>query len=147
MPGRLRCDRNRPCDSCVRRGLSLSCTYVDSANSTRSDDRIDGPYSSSDPQATIQSRISQLEELILNLMNQTNARISGQRNESIEFATNDGPGTWPRRNTGSSGRESPGWTPDQVSDRLGHINLADNETTYVDSAHWTALLDGVGQLL
>jgi len=33
--------------------------------------------------------------------------------------------------------------PSQLSDSFGHISLENTETSYVESTHWTTILDGV----
>lgn len=64
----------------------------------------------------MQDRITQLESLVRTLMNNT-------------IAT---------RPTDQIARD-----PAQLSDDFGRISLENTETSYVESAHWTAILDGV----
>ncbi|KAJ9621983.1 hypothetical protein H2203_006864 [Taxawa tesnikishii (nom. ined.)] len=67
----------------------------------------------------MQDRITQLESLVRTLMNNT-------------IAT---------RPTDQIARD-----PAQLSDDFGRISLENTETSYVESAHWTAILDGIAEL-
>lgn len=109
---RIRCDRLQPCSNCSSRGIGTSCTY-------------------SNPQATqsshgsthVQSRIGQLENLVLSFMQQTTA--------------SDLPPADLRQ-------APPNQTP--CLDCLTDIKIRESGASYVSTAHWTAILDSIAEL-
>ena len=133
---RLKCDRGQPCETCDRRGLSLSCTYVHSNVSEPLDQSQLRPASS----ASIQDRIGQLESLVISLMSTLNVatptyQLSTETHGSPEFSSsvNEHEVDWNKLPEDLS----------QLSESFGRISLKNAETSYVESAHWTAILDGV----
>lgn len=140
---KLKCDRGQPCETCIRRGLSLSCTY--STTSERSDRRPPRMM----PSSNVQDRIAQLEKLVISLTSTLN---TATRTESIS-SNNSIPhaeifaaarnSVEPINRTGSSELFQ---TPSSLSDSFGRISLENAETNYVDAAHWTAILDGISEL-
>lgn len=138
---RLKCDRGQPCETCDRRGLSLSCTYVYSNASERLDRHQLRPAAS----AGIQDRIDQLERLVISLMSALNAAKSTDPISTDPISTE----THGLQKLSSSvaehevdGNMLP-QDPSLLSDSFGRISLENAETSYVESAHWTAILDGV----
>ncbi|KAJ5899415.1 hypothetical protein N7495_004159 [Penicillium taxi] len=65
---KLHCDRQQPCATCTQRGLGLSCTYRRSPQALE-----DGTTQPVRPVTTVQDRIKQLEELVVDLMQKTSA--------------------------------------------------------------------------
>lgn len=116
---RLKCDRNQPCGTCSSRGLSYSCTYVSSLPSTTS--RIN--QSQSYPQAppSMQDRITQLESLVVTLMNSANVKPSPAPGLPEPLDAQD----------------------NELSNSFGRISLENSEMRYVSGDHWIAILDGV----
>ncbi|KAK9233794.1 fungal-specific transcription factor domain-containing protein [Lipomyces kononenkoae] len=137
---KLKCDRRQPCETCVRRGLSLSCTYVPfhSKEPERHDQRQVGPAGTS----AIQDRIGQLETLVTSLMNNLQRSnppraISGEKHDS------------PNPSSAVAAPElvyNFNQEPSPLADSVGRISLDSTETVYVESAHWTAILDGIAEL-
>lgn len=137
---RLRCDRAQPCDTCVRRGVALSCVYVHSNPPHRVPPAVDLP-----------DRISQLESLVTSLMNRTNKPPGEQITpESVSEET--------PRPTQHDAQPTIDPVPEKktelysqsgipLADNFGRISLEKSETTYVESTHWTAILDEVGLFL
>lgn len=139
---RLKCDRGQPCETCVTRGLSLSCTYVNSSsvqsNSVKSQPR---------PPAyqKLQDRISQLEGLISSQMKGVTGEVISSHESANskpipdfgrQFSTNE---DW-------SEREKLPQEASQVSKRFGRISVENEGTTWVEGDHWTAIIDGVSEL-
>lgn len=84
----------------------------------------------------MQERIGQLEKLVVSFMKTTKPA------NDINVATN-GLSKIPRSNDAQDVSET---AESQLSDSFGRISLENAETTYVESAHWTAILDGVRHL-
>ena len=132
---RLKCDRGQPCETCIRRGLSLSCNYPTA--SERSDRRLPKPI----PSSNVQGRIAQLEKLVISLTSTLN---TATRDESVSSAASipaevsgaTGP------HVGAQGHELPNISSN-IADSFGRISLNNAEAYYVDGAHWTSILDGV----
>ena len=121
------------------RGLSLSCTYV--VGNARG--------LAVTPQQTstnVQDRVKQLEEVVVSLMVKLNAsnqvRVAedqAKENEAVTQALS--------RLQGEQGDTtlSDSYQP-SLSDTFGRISLENRETSYVGSAHWTAILDSIAEL-
>ncbi|KAF2278074.1 uncharacterized protein EI97DRAFT_432150 [Westerdykella ornata] len=116
---KLKCDRQQPCQSCVQRGLSLACTYVQ---------RDVGHGSKAAPES-VHDRIDQLERLVTALM-------EGKRNVHSSSPAVSSP--FLPLDEDNSTKEI-GGTPDRV-------NLGDDATSYESSGHWTNILDGITEL-
>ena len=58
---RLKCDRAQPCETCVKRGLSLSCSYVHAGNGS---ERLDKSELKPRSYMEMQEKINQLETLV-----------------------------------------------------------------------------------
>ncbi|KAK9320869.1 fungal-specific transcription factor domain-containing protein [Lipomyces orientalis] len=155
---KLRCDRAQPCGTCVSRGLSLSCTYVNRpAAAATSSQRMDSAQGSSAPggpggawPASIPDRLGQLERLVTSLMSSLESSASvkpGAPPEQISGAPSTG-GGMDVESSSSSEPEGPPGTPDpsRLSDRFGRMSVGATKTTYVESTHWTAILDGIAEL-
>ncbi|KAL4995405.1 hypothetical protein BDV10DRAFT_196766 [Aspergillus recurvatus] len=109
---KLRCDRHNPCGACSRRGLASSCNYATS--STPHAQRPVAPRQSTN----VHGRITELESLVITLTKgQSPAApptpISPFANVLAEDASPADPGT---------------------------LKLRESGTSYVQSAHWEAIL-------
>lgn len=133
---RLKCDRKFPCETCRRRGLAESCTYVTSSkltNPSRAQSRT--------PNTSVEvrehgSRSREVEASVTS-NNTTNFQTSGDREvEQLDL---------PQRH--DHGADLPSAHQPGSSARVGRMNLSSTETTYIDSSHWTVILDGVGLIL
>ncbi|EXK43361.1 hypothetical protein FOMG_05982 [Fusarium oxysporum f. sp. melonis 26406] len=121
---KLRCDRQRPCSSCVQRELGLSCTYAS--------DRVAGGDAAQQPRVTTQDRIRHLESLVFDLMQQSSVN-QGQH----------GGGT-PCSPVGST--RSPVDTAVTTPADYGSMQSTGGGANYVGSSHWAAVLDGIAEL-
>ncbi|OJJ47814.1 hypothetical protein ASPZODRAFT_63268 [Penicilliopsis zonata CBS 506.65] len=118
LTGRLKCDRRQPsCGTCARRGLSLSCQYVGSNNQNTTP----APATSHDSASLniMQERISQLETLVMSLADK---RAAQETRERFDIDNAD------------------------ISHTYGRLSLENEETSYVEASHWTAILDGIAEL-
>lgn len=126
---KLRCDRNQPCASCVKRGDAINCTYP----------RIPGPGAGSgnsnsrheltagnNRQNLAEDRLLHLESLVKQLM-------EGQQTSTKSItATTSKPVT------------PPAVPSDPVVDAQEEEDLA--ASRYVGSTHWSAILDDIHEL-
>ena len=116
---KLKCDRNMPCTSCVKRNDVVNCTYPHPPGS-----KLDG-NTRGNRQAVAEDRILHLELLVKQLMDkQTLAQTN------IVGAPAQ-PATPPAMVTDS--------VPDSQEQQLG-------ASTYVGSTHWSAILDDIQEL-
>ena len=128
---RVRCNRTHPCSNCSSRGLSSSCTY----SATRE------TLSSRPSGATyMQERINQLENLVLNVMQQTpsSPHQSPPRQSPAPSGANPQRPLAARFETQREVSPSP-------SD-YGSIRIRESGVSYVSSVHWAAVLDSITEL-
>ncbi|KAI1412309.1 hypothetical protein F5Y13DRAFT_180119 [Hypoxylon sp. FL1857] len=124
---KVKCDRQQPCRTCSLRGLAMSCIYPDATS--RPSDR--------EPHNTVQNRIRELESLVHVLMqraaskNPSNVTNQASVDTSVPHTIEDSP--------------DPGAGAGEPSD-CGTLRNTPAGTSYVDGAHWTALLDGISEL-
>ncbi|KAG9239362.1 hypothetical protein BJ875DRAFT_188438 [Amylocarpus encephaloides] len=137
---KLKCDRNQPCRSCSGRGLASSCTYpthnivggVDKRRASRNTGN-----------GNIQNKINQLEGLVISLMSSLNAsKGADSKSSDIETAV---PPKRVNESIHASGNLEK-LEEGKLSDTFGRITLEKARTTYVDSNHWTSVLDGISEL-
>ncbi|KAH6986464.1 fungal-specific transcription factor domain-containing protein [Ilyonectria sp. MPI-CAGE-AT-0026] len=129
---KLRCDRQDPCGTCTKRGLGMSCTYASRP--------IEGVQR---PPATMQQRIQQLESLVVDLMQQTSASHPAQEAEAnlgppSPMLTTDYP-------TATTSDTDPADNASPASD-YGSMQWTKSGSSYVNSAHWAAVLDGIADI-
>ncbi|KAF2175888.1 fungal-specific transcription factor domain-containing protein [Zopfia rhizophila CBS 207.26] len=130
---KLRCDRQYPCGACGQRGLGLSCTYAPNASRPVGEQR----------ERTVQDRIQQLESLVVDLMQRTSASHAGQ-----EPSVTPGPPS-PLLTTGHSNdatKNADFANNTSPASDCGSMQLTSSGASYVNSAHWAAVLDGIAEL-
>ncbi|KAH6872930.1 hypothetical protein BKA58DRAFT_283716, partial [Alternaria rosae] len=124
---KLRCDRNKPCGSCIRLGQASGCSFPlpQLSRAPQKDRPID-----SAPRKAFEERIDQLESLVRSLLdkqeNPPNALIPGNlaTHEATETAA----------------------AVDPLVYEAGRINLNNHQSSYVESDHWKAILDEISGL-
>ena len=117
---RLKCDREQPCGGCQRRGISNRCIYVTSNISTKS---------SRNREASSKA-----------------ANNNGSENlfPSVPHAEAEHEQILPPETFNSEVQNTSRVQSQPVfSPQHGNIHLSYSETIYVDSSHWTAILDKV----
>jgi hypothetical protein len=132
---RLRCDRQRPCSSCTQRELGPSCSYALDRTSTNDAAR--------QPRVTTQDQIRHLESLVVDLMQQTSANHSS----TLPGATPVPPSPTHASDSSplaASNEELPRATTPPAD--YGSMQLRGGDASYVSSAHWAAVLDGIAEL-
>ncbi|TAQ90961.1 hypothetical protein B7494_g733 [Chlorociboria aeruginascens] len=149
---KLKCDRNLPCENCVKRDFAASCSYVHRQSPNI---RKTGTGSGShDRNRDVQGRIQHLERLVISLMTQTNSHpnvdvpenaIQDQRIPQSDYRIPDI----------FLHRPPPYWT-DAVTLReavqtIGRLRIDGEEEggkgqNYVGGSHWEAILDNIAGL-
>ncbi|KAI1652307.1 uncharacterized protein F4817DRAFT_10341 [Daldinia loculata] len=119
---KVKCDRQQPCRTCSLRGLAASCSYPPDATSRTSD---------RDTHSTVQNRIRELEGLVHVLMQ----RAASKNSSNVQALPETTEGS-PDSEAGASGEPPNGGT---LTDSPAGVS-------YVDGAHWTALLDSISEL-
>jgi hypothetical protein len=134
---RLKCCRTHPCINCKRRGEALSCTFVGRGPRGRTSHGRTSP-------ALVQDRLQHLENLILSLSQKKRLEESHDlhnpegHNELAPSPRTDARvmlGT-PSASTGFEAKGSP-------LDPSSKLVVENTGTSYIDGAHWTAILEEV----
>ncbi|KAF9249023.1 transcriptional regulator family: Fungal Specific TF [Penicillium roqueforti] len=133
---KLRCDRNQPCLTCTARGLALSCAYPN--NQAPQSPRPHGAHRAR-PQATVQDRLGQLEQIVVSLMQKTTDGQDRPDQHPVASAPQDGPqedSPGLAINTADSPAQSDG----------GSVWFSSSDAQYVGGTHWAAILDGIADI-
>ncbi|KIW05761.1 uncharacterized protein PV09_03616 [Verruconis gallopava] len=127
---KLRCDRQHPCGTCSRRGLINSCNYVTPFSSTSNSQH----FTATRQPISLHDRISELESLVVTLMESQSlpsplAPISRRKSSFPSTDTlSDIQGPKKSQNEGVSPADP------------GTLKLRQCGASYVQSAHWEAIL-------
>jgi hypothetical protein len=116
---KLKCDRERPCSQCIKRGRSSLCTFLPQVTRKR-------------PAASMQNRLKHLESLVKGAM------ASQPSNEPID------PGVKSHSPLPNIAPQLQSNAEMSASDASGRVVLGPNDATYVGATHWAAMLDDVG---
>ncbi|KAH8660808.1 fungal-specific transcription factor domain-containing protein [Tricladium varicosporioides] len=124
---KLRCDRQSPCSSCVRRGKHAECTYSTSEQERK--DAIDYRPYARNQQA--RQRVARLENLVTEMreMEHRSRQPSDDRSLSSELLNNPVPPLAP--------------LDDNTIGSMGNLSLTDNHEVYVGSSHWVTILEDI----
>lgn len=112
-----KCDRRRPCETCVRRSDETACTYE--KISRTSEDNGNGSVES-------QEKLSHIEQLV---------------RQMIEFET---VGSRRTESSAMTQLQSGNITPNSGIE--GYLHQDSSETRYAGSTHWSAILDSIQEL-
>jgi Fungal specific transcription factor domain/Fungal Zn(2)-Cys(6) binuclear cluster domain len=116
---KVKCDRGRPCETCVKRSDESSCTYDGLPGASKE--------SSNNGSVDVQARLSHIEQLVRQVMRNTEPMIA-PTTESLEMAhlhlddASFDPGT------------------------EGNLHQNMSETGYTGSTHWSTILDNIEEL-
>jgi hypothetical protein len=117
---RLKCDRQMPCDSCVRKGEPVVCTYSSEApRHRRTRDDIQRA-------SEAQLRLQRLEEMVTTLMD-SNESSSAAPNDALSDKLSIRSLTTPRN-----------W-----NSCPGHLDVSGSEARYLGATHWESILENV----
>lgn len=123
---RLRCDRNEPCQTCIRLGKASACSFPCSPTSYSSGN---GSGHLTDP-SRFQDRINHLEGLV--------RLLAARQQPSPLVSTTDSTAPF---NTSTTTDEA-----STLAGDFGHMRLKNNLPSYVESDHWTAILEEINDL-
>ncbi|PWY78360.1 hypothetical protein BO70DRAFT_338925 [Aspergillus heteromorphus CBS 117.55] len=124
---KLRCDRQSPCGSCLRRGRPEECIYTSSAQERR--DAVDYRPRARNPSA--KQGFARLEKFVreqIRAMDEKIRQESGVRTPSHEPSHSISP---------------PPSQEDQIADTVGKLTLTDDQTVYTGSSHWANMLEDI----
>jgi hypothetical protein len=124
---RLRCDRKRPCESCIRLGQASACTFqYPPQQSMRS-----GPTETT-TQNVLQERIDQLESHVRSLL---------EKEKEQATTTDSTP-----ESAASSEATAVGEDQKHLASEFGQIRLHKDGSSYVESDHWMSILNEISDL-
>ncbi|KAJ9150669.1 Nonribosomal peptide synthetase 14 [Pleurostoma richardsiae] len=159
---KVRCDRQHPCYTCLSRGLGLTCTYTPEPPNTAAPRGI-----------TVHDRIQLLEGLVVSLMQQHAPQQAASAAPTVQNPASKSPvgsaegETSPVRQIEAAptvatsspegvdesfppgDRQCPPSREDDLDlapSEHGSMRMHPHGANYVDSAHWTAVLDSISQL-
>ncbi|KAN0078604.1 Fungal specific transcription factor domain containing protein [Elaphomyces granulatus] len=137
---KLKCDRTYPCDRCTRRGEAASCVFIGRGPRGR-------PSQNSTNPTHIQNRIQHLENLVLSF-----AQRRKQEKQEMPQISSQPLDTSNDPNHAESHPETATATFDAIpegqvlNDSPGKIFVEDVGTSYVDAAHWRAILEDIKEV-
>lgn len=145
---RLRCDRKQPCSTCTARGLALSCAYVNNqapqspAVAIPQRRRAPRPHEthSGHPQATVQDRLGQLEQIVVSLMQKTTSGDQDRPDQHPVVSVSQGHPQKSSSEGAINSEDSPA-----LSDG-GNAWFSSSDAQYVGGTHWAVILDGIAEL-
>ncbi|KAI9709531.1 MAG: hypothetical protein M1820_003291 [Bogoriella megaspora] len=129
---KLKCNRARPsCDQCQKRARSEQCYYAP-------------PPIRKQPPQDMRGRVRHLERLVVDLMqSKGNGIPNGSSNANGARSSSTGNG----QVTSSNQEQSDGMDDqDRATDDLGKLKISKNESTYVGSSHWAAILKDIEEV-
>ncbi|KAI1089709.1 fungal-specific transcription factor domain-containing protein [Rostrohypoxylon terebratum] len=127
---KLKCDRGHPCVTCARRGLGSSCTYALNVPP------INEPSQPAKAPLSVQDRIQQLENLVVDLMKTSGIKTIPDTPVSMSP---------PDSVIASTPAQQIAHDSSPVSD-CGSMRLGGKSVSYVSGDHWAAILEGIGEL-
>ncbi|KAI0902916.1 hypothetical protein F4823DRAFT_629819 [Ustulina deusta] len=140
---KLKCNRNLPCDSCVRRSKSSLCHYA--ANASRG-------HTGPSKQRNLQDRLNTLENLLASFVSGDNivqARTNFDK-ELVQDNSETVSSSVEQRNM-AIGRNSDSSPHSRVEDALTpetpHLQEAgDGQVNYIDPSHWQSILEDIKEV-
>ena len=124
---KLKCDRQSPCATCLRKGHGETCIYIEVNNASL--ERVNGGRPQHAPKSKgieAQHRLQKLESIVANLL-QSQPNSAEPLPGVSSAATLD-------RDDELSGDRCP----------VGRLNINGSETSYIGATHWASVLDDVG---
>ena len=131
---KLKCDREKPCSQCVKRGRASICSFP-------------APNPRKRPAVSMQNRLKHLESLVKGVMtNQSpddRSKTPSNSRTTASLSTDTQSQLPPTAYGAVNEHAAPIQTNDDQSSSYGQVVLGANETTYVGATHWAAILDNV----
>jgi hypothetical protein len=136
---KLRCDRGHPCETCVKKGDTASCTYGKSSlMPSKPDDFLNNNAADTSNRGKAQERLRHLEQLVMRMVdndmtgNSIDAPKSSDNDEDEDGFTTV-PETTDTNTTSSIAKE-------------GQMQHGSIESRYAGSTHWSAILQNIQEL-
>jgi len=137
--GKLRCNRQQPCDQCLKRSKASSCQYL-------------APPEKKRKVRNTKDRIAHLEGLVVQLMSQNGpgtgsspGSLNGSDSASATSRTRDSSSNSPPVSSDAGSRNSQQQRSNcATSVTAGQLTVANGETHYHGAGHWEAILEDVG---
>ena len=126
---KLKCDRGHPCETCVKRGDAVNCTYGKVPIPKPFEPTSDASVPSNRGRA--QERLRHLEQLVMQMVDTSNGVKSPPESS--------------REGTDSS-IEKPGIGTATSIAKEGHLQYGSSEARYVGSTHWSAIMENIQEL-
>ncbi|CAK7208175.1 hypothetical protein SCUCBS95973_000014 [Sporothrix curviconia] len=153
---KLKCNRELPCDSCIRREKAAICQYAANADRSKKGANAGDGRGSNANGKTVSSRLKRLEDMILQMASSpAGASGASQSNHKAEQSL---PQPEPGRD---SSVNTPMSTPVLLADTAPSTELVTPATTeeplsggqldnqhahYIDASHWSSLLEEIKEL-
>ncbi|KAF2155627.1 hypothetical protein K461DRAFT_78288 [Myriangium duriaei CBS 260.36] len=140
--GKLKCDREHPCNQCMKRSRESTCVYLPPAEKKQSGQNV-------------RNRIQHLEKLVVDLMNSKPNRDTSVPTDNVGNVGNNDPQstafsqmTPPQDiESSESNQESPEESTQSFDESaFGRMRIGKDRTAYVEKTHWSALLNEISDL-
>ncbi|KAL4815657.1 fungal-specific transcription factor domain-containing protein [Aspergillus spinulosporus] len=128
-----RCDRRRPCSSCVARGQT--CTYPDNGPSTSGSSKSSSKTAPT-AQSNMHDRLVQLERLVMSVMSSSAAAANMHANTDAGL----------QQLVPTPTNTLPEDTPIGERSECGSMRISSSELRYIGGDHWVAILEGIADL-
>jgi hypothetical protein len=143
---RLKCNREKPCDSCIKRGKEAVCEYAPNADRSKTDHNA--------RQVKPSDRLQRLEDLVLQFMENGVSQSSESSNGTGKGSTRSDSSLDPE--SAKSTDRIPHGLPRlpleslraeaNFNDTNGLLDVNGGETNYVDSSHWLSVLNEIKEV-
>ncbi|KAK5217296.1 hypothetical protein LTR72_009863 [Exophiala xenobiotica] len=136
---KLRCDRGHPCETCVKKGDTASCTYGKSPlMPSKPDDSLNNNAGDTSNRNKAQERLRHLEQLVMRMVDNdmTGTSIDAPKSSDNDEDDDDFttvPETTDTNTTASIAKE-------------GQLQHGSIESRYAGSTHWSAILQNIQEL-
>ncbi|KAK7887954.1 hypothetical protein LTR67_009348 [Exophiala xenobiotica] len=138
---KLRCDRGHPCETCVKKGDTASCTYGKSPlMPSKPDDFLNNNAADTSNRNKAQERLRHLEQLVMRMVDNdmTGTSIDAPKSSDNDNDDDDDdfsavPETTDTNTTASIAKE-------------GQMQHGSIESRYAGSTHWSAILQNIQEL-
>ncbi|KAG0646560.1 Fusarisetin A cluster transcription factor fsa6 [Hyphodiscus hymeniophilus] len=128
---KLKCDREKPCSQCVKKGRASICTFP-------------APAARKRPAVSMQNRLKHLESLVKGVMTSQGPESRSDSASSSQTTASPAVDLHGQRPLGMSEAFDEPFAPlhnDRQSNSSGQVVSGPNEKTYVGATHWAAILD------
>ena len=150
---KLKCDRSSPCEKCVKRGDTASCSYPQAGNRRKQSTRSSGSATPED----MQNRVERLENMLLTMIANSGSQDAAKASRTLSLSTAASPRSGgshsqelstPSQDTPHTddqfGEEEDGESEtDKVTNSFGVMHFNNNQSVYLGEVHWGTVLSDV----